>query len=348
MKVAIIVVTYNAVKYLDDCFGSLRRIGKKGLNVEVFAVDNASTDGSADRIRADWPEVRLVENKENLGFAGGNNVGMQLAMDAGADYVYLLNQDTEIQPDFLTEAVKVAEADEKIGSVQSLLLLWQDKELINSTGNAIHFLGFGYCMNYRKPVIKWSHTGIGEIAYASGAGVLYRSAALRTAGLLDHELFLYHEDLDLGWRIRLAGFQNTLAPHSIVYHKYEFSKSIKKYYYMERNRYVVLLKNFRLWTLLVLSPWLFLTEGALFVAAVRGGWWKEKLKVYLYFLRPATWAHIVRERGRAALIRKVGDREIVRLFTATICFQDVTGPFTAFVANPLMTFTWAFLRLLIV
>jgi len=348
VKVAVVVVTYNAGRYLDDCFGSLGRLDRTGLDVSVIVMDNASTDGTAAAVRERFPGVEVVETGRNLGFAGGNNVGMKLALDRGADYVYLLNQDTEVAPRFLAEAVKVAEADEKIGSAQSLLLLHPDKEFINSTGNAIHFLGFGYCRDYRRRLSGWRHAGIKEIAYASGAAVLLRAEALRLAGLFDEELFLYHEDLDLGWRLRLAGFANVLAPHSIVYHKYEFSRSIAKYYYMERNRYVVLLENLKLWTLCLLLPWLLLSEAALFLAAWRSGWWREKAKVYAYFLRPASWAHIVRQRARVTLLRRVGDREIVRLFTPVISFQDVSGPFTRYVANPAMTLLWAVLKLFIV
>lgn len=347
-KIAVVVVTHNAERYLDDCFGSLAAADRHGLDVDVIVVDNASSDATAARLRRDHPAIRLLANKKNLGFAGGNNAGIRTALDEGADYVYLLNHDTEVALDFLAEAVKVAEADEKIAAVQSLLLLHPAKDLINSAGNAIHFLGFGYCRDYRRPAAGWRHTGIREIAYASGAAVLYRASALRQAGLFDEELFLYHEDLDLGWRLRLAGFSNVLAPHSVVYHKYEFSRSIAKYYYMERNRYIVLFKNLRLWTLALLLPWLLLSEAALFLAALRTGWWKQKLRVYLYFLNPGAWLRLGRERARIQGSRQVSDREIVRLFSPAIEFQDVTGPFTRYVANPLMALLWGALRLFIV
>jgi GT2 family glycosyltransferase len=347
-KVTVIIVTYNAVKYLDGLFGSLEKIDRQGLEVEIMVADNASPDGTADRIRRRWPWVRLLANRENLGFAGGNNAGMRLALEKGCDYVYLLNQDTEVEPDFLTRAVRAAEAEAEVGSVQSLLLLHPDQHLINSSGNAIHFLGFGYCLDYRRPVSELDRSGRPEIAYASGAGVLYRAAALREVGLLDEELFLYHEDLDLGWRLRLAGYVNRLAPRSVVYHKYEFSRSIKKYYYMERNRLVVLYKNLRCWTILLLLPWLLLVDLGLLVAACRSGWWTEKLRAWGYFFRPRSWSYILRERRRIQRSRRVSDRAIVRLFTPTIIYQEVTGWFTEQVANPLMTGLWAVLRLFIV
>lgn len=346
-KIVVIVVTYDSARFIDGCFGALAEIDRAGLEAAFVAVDNGSKDDTVARLK-DFPWVSTVLAKENIGFAGGNNLAIRHALDAGADYVYLLNHDTEVTPSFLVEAVKVAEADLKIGSVQSLLLLHPDKDLVNSTGNAIHFLGFGYCLDYRRPYASWTPDDRKEIAYASGAGVLLRAAALRKAGLLDERLFLYHEDLDLGWRLRLAGCVNVLAPRSVVYHKYEFSRSISKYYYMERNRYVVLLKNLRLRTLAVLALPLIATEIALFAVSLRSGWWREKLKVYAYFARPEAWAHIAAERARVQATRRVGDREIVRLFSSTIGHQEADGPFTRHVANPLMIAAWAVLRLLVV
>jgi len=346
-KVVVLIVTYNARKYLDGLFGSLARRQDGPHQVEILVVDNASTDGTADAVAAAYPWVKLVRSAANSGFAGGNNVGLRQALASGADHVYLLNQDTEVEPGFLLEALAVAGSADDVGSVQSLLLLHPDRDRINSTGNAIHFLGFGYCRDNGRR-LAGTKLDQREIAYGSGAGLLLSAAALRRVGLFDEILFLYHEDLDLGWRLRLAGFRNVLAPRSVIYHKYEFSRSVGKFYYMERNRYLVLWRNFRLWTMLVLLPWLFLSEFGLFAAAVRSGWWREKLRVYAYFFRPAAWKHIRQGRREVAKFRKVGDREIVRLFTPVIAYQDVAGPFTRTVANPLMTVLWSVLRLLII
>jgi GT2 family glycosyltransferase len=261
-----------------------------------------------------------------------------------------LNHDTEITPDFLVKAVAAARQDPKIGSVQSLLLLSPDKDLVNSTGNAIHFLGFGYCLDYRRKAadVQKEYAGTRrEIAYGSGAGVLFRCDLLKKIGLLDEELFLYHEDLDLGWRVRLAGFKNVFVPESVIFHKYEFSRSISKYYFMERNRYVVFLKNLRVRSLVVLLPFMLGAELGLLPAAIRSGWWREKLRSYAYFFLPSTWRRISRERREMAKLRVVSDREIVRLWSSTISYQEVAGTFTKYVANPLMTATWAVIRNLI-
>jgi GT2 family glycosyltransferase len=347
MKVAVIIVTFDSARFIPDCFESLSRFDRTGLDVDVIVIDNGSKDDTVRMLKS-YPFAETHPMGKNLGFAGGNDVGIRMAMDRGAEYVYLLNHDTVVTPAFLTEAVRMAESDPAIGSVQSLLMLWPDKDLANSTGNAVHFLGFGYCMDYRRPAPSLRFDGRREIAYASGAGVLLRSEALRKVGLFDERLFMYHEDLDLGWRLRLAGFVNVLAPASVVFHKYEFSRSIKKYYYMERNRLVVLFKNFRPWTIVVLSPFLLVSEIALLAAAFRSGWWREKLRAYGFFFHVSTWTYIATERRHVAALRKVSDREIVRLFTSVISYQEVAGRFTTRIANPLMTATWAVIRTVIV
>ncbi|MFA6604148.1 MAG: glycosyltransferase family 2 protein [Patescibacteria group bacterium] len=346
-KIVVLIVTYNARKYLDGLFGTLAKREGGPHDVEILVVDNASTDGTADAIAAAYPWARLIRNPRNSGFAGGNNVGLRQVIEAGADFVYLLNQDTEVEPNFLLEALAVAGSAADVGSIQSLLLLHPERDRVNSAGNAIHFLGFGYCRDNGRRLTDVK-LGEREIAYGSGAGLLLSAAALRRVGLLDEELFMYHEDLDLGWRLRLAGFRNLLAPRSVVYHKYEFSRSVAKFYYMERNRYLVLWRNFRLWTMLLLLPWLILSEFGLLAAAVRSGWWREKFRVYAYFFRPAAWRHIRSGRREVAKFRQVGDREIVRLFTPVIAYQEVAGPFTRYVANPLMTVLWSVLRLFII
>jgi GT2 family glycosyltransferase len=348
-KAAVIVVTWNARKWLDGCFGSLEKAEWGDLQPEVICVDNASTDGTADEIDGRWPWVRLLRQSSNLGFAGGNNVGIKAALDSGAEFVYLLNQDTEVSPNFLLEAVAAVDFDTKIGSAQSLLLLHPERDLVNSVGNAIHFLGFGYCLGYRESrealVLP---APFPEVAYASGAGVILRAEALRQVGPFDVALFLYHEDLDLGWRLRLAGWKNILVPKSVVWHKYQFSRSVSKLYWMERNRLIVLLKNLRAWSLVVILPWFFVSDLALFVMSVRAGWWRQKLKAWGWFWRPSSWAYIFRERRRVQRLRRVGDREIIRLFVSRISHQEADSAFVRKVANPLMAALWAVLRLLIV
>lgn len=362
-RVAIIYLLYNGRQYIADCFSSLESLNYPKEQAEIIVVDNKSMDGGLEFFKSEilpksgreLPKITLVENQENAGFAEGNNIGIRLALGAGADYIYLLNQDTEVEPDFFLKAVELAEKTLEAGSVQSLILLHSDKNKVNSIGNAIHFLGFGYARGYgleagaarAKVEERLKKESSYKIAYSSGAGVLLRASALKEVGLFDPELFLYHEDLDLGWRLRLSGWENILDPASKIYHKYEFSRSIKKYYWMERNRFMVLLKLYRWPTLLLLFPALFMAELGLLLLAFKSGWWREKIRGYKYFLSFTNWRKLYLSRRGAQKKRRRSDCEIVDFFTSSILFQDFKNPFVLYFVNPVLTLYWVIVRALI-
>ena len=203
-RTAVVIVTYNSARDVDGCFGALARARLDGA--EVMVVDNGSSDGTVAALRARHPWVTVLEAGANLGFAGGNDLGIRRALESGAEWIYLLNPDTDVDPGFLEEARAVAEADPRVAAVQSLLLLHPDRDLVNTAGNEIHFLGFGFCGAYRAPRAAIPDEAR-EIPFASGAGALLRAAALREVGAFDETLFMYQEDQDLGIRLRLSGWR---------------------------------------------------------------------------------------------------------------------------------------------
>lgn len=345
-KVALIILCYNGAEYLGDCLSSVKKNNYPPELVEIVVVDNASTDNSVEIIKQ--YEVTLIANKKNLGFTGGNNLGLQYAIEHGFDYAYLLNQDTEVAPDFLAEAVAVAESDEKIGAVQSRLMLFKKKDTINSIGNEIHYLGFAFAGGHGTKIQKSEIINFkSEITYPSGAAVLLKMEILKKVGLLYDEYYMYHEDVDLGWQLWLTGYKVVLAPKSVVYHKYEFSRSIKKYYFMERNRYLVILQNYKLATLAVILPALFFMDMAMFFYSFIGGWTVELLKVYLYFFKPKTWQKIFARRTFVQSRRVVPDREVVKRFVGKIEFQELTNPLLNYFVNPTFNFYWRVVKRLI-
>jgi len=343
---AIVVVTYNSQADLADCFGSLYRAVEGRPEVQVIAVDSASTDETVERIRTDHSWVTVIACDRNLGFAAGNNLGIRRAQERGCSFVYLLNPDTEVAPGFLDEVLAVARAHPDAGAVQSLLLLHRERHLVNTAGNELHFLGFGYCGAFRHPV-RDVPDHVREIAFASGACTLYRVAAVHQVGLFDDELFLYQEDMDLGWRLRLAGWKSVLAPRSIVFHKYAFSRGGRKYYFLERNRILVLLKNLRWRNLVLLAPLLALADLGVLAMSVRWGWAGEKLRAMAHLLRPSAWKHVRQGRREQTRLRVVADSEIARHFTSSLDFEGVTTPFIRNVVNPAMAWIWRLLRPLI-
>ena len=355
-RVAIIYLAYNSKPYLDDVVASVENLQYPKDRLEFIIVDNNSPDGSAEVIRQSvvpksgmsLPRVTFFPNPKNDGFAQGNNIGVEHALLEGVDYVFLLNNDAKFHPDAMTEVVKMAESDPKIGSVQSLMLLWQSPEIVNSTGGSVHFLGFGFVTDNGRLQREITVKDGAEIAYASGSAVLYRASVLREVGLLDSYYFLYHEDLELGWRIRLHGYRNVLALRSIVYHKYEFKRSIQKFFWMERNRLLVHVSHLKLATLLLIFPFWFVNELVLWAFAIKGGWVREKFLSYVDCLRLKSWQHVWKKRKISRMLRRVSDREIVRLFTGKIEHQETHNPMVEYVANPILALVWGVLRRVIV
>lgn len=342
----VVVLTFDAERHVDACLGSLARLDAAGLEASVLVVDNGSRDGTVAAVRGRFPGVELLEAGQNLGFAGGNDLGLSAALARGADWIYLLNPDTDVDPAFLREAVAVGEADPGAAAVQSLLLLHPERELVNTAGNRIHFLGFGHCGGYRSPRAAAPSEPV-EIAFASGAAVLLRAAALREVGLLDAELFLYQEDQDLGLRLRLAGWRARLAPRSLVWHHYAFGRNPAKYYWLERNRYLVLAKNLSLRTLAVLAPMLLLAELAMLGLALAGGWLGPKLRADLALLSPRRWAHVRAERARVQALRRVSDRELARWFTPALEFEGLEGGWLPRLLRGPMALAWRLARALL-
>lgn len=344
-RVAIVYLSYNSRAYLPDVFDSITKLNYPKEKLELIVVDNASTDGSVEWLHKQ-KGITFFPNEKNTGFAEGNNLGMNHALLAGYDYIYLLNADAKFHPDALQEVVKCAESDETIGAVQSRLMLWKKPELVNSTGGMIHFLGFGFV---RDNGTLWSkiaeqYNAVVEIAYPSGASVLYRASVLKQVGLLDPFLFLYHEDLELGWRIRLIGQKNVMCPTSIVYHDYEFSRSIQKFYWMERNRVLVHVSHLKLRSLMLLLPFMVCMEFGLFLFALKGGWVKEKFLVYFDLMRPRTWMYVRKKRKESLLLRDVSDKEIVKLWTGKIEHQETTNMLVEKLINPILNTCWQLLK----
>lgn len=346
-RAAVIVLSWNGLAYLPECLSSLQTLTFPANAYEVVLVDNGSCDGSVEYVRQAFPHIAVIELAKNRGFAGGCNAGLRYALSRNFDFLVLLNQDTRVTPDWLSALVRAAESDERIAAVQSLVLLSADPGRINTSGNPIHYLGFGYAGDYGRPVSdvnKLKEPGPVEIPSPSGAAVLFRAGALRTVGLFDEQFFAYNEDVDLGWRLRLANYRIVLAPDSIVYHHYEYSRYAQKFFWLERNRWITLLKNYRLRTLALLSPALLLFELAMLGYALRNGWVEQKLRTYVDLARrlPAIWS----KRRCVQRLRKLPDRAVVNHFTRTLDFEGLDSPIIA-VGNALLSWYWRFARRLI-
>jgi len=351
--VELIVVSWNHAKFMNALFDSLAKVAYPREHWRIHVVINKDGDGTLEEVRRkiaelqnQLPDVRIHEPHANLGFAGGNNLVMQWALHQGSDYVYLLNPDTEIMPDAITEAIKVAKSEKLVGSVQSLLIRGDNQQQINSCGNALHFLGFGYAKGDHEPLDS-APTEPTAIGYPSGAGVLLPTNVLREVGLFDELLFAYHEDLDLGWRIMLTGRSNYIAPKSRVIHHYEFSRSISKWHLMERNRLLVVLKNYKLLTVIALLPALIATDMAIWAFAAKGGWLAQKFKASIFFLKPSTWSYLLKARTRINYTRRAPDFLILPRMVYKIEYQELKSGLAERIANPFWGALYASYRFII-
>lgn len=347
ITVAILIVSYNGKKYLDDCLSSVTSGHYSSIQQLVYVLDNASTDGTVEYLRSQWPHIRVIPQVDNLGFAAGNNVGWQLITSEHptVDYLFLLNQDTIVEGNFLQPLVSFMEDHHQAVAVQPKLLLHPQTDKINSLGNRIHVLGFGYASHNNE--IDSGADAIREINYASGAAVLLRASWLHRSGLFEDFMFMYLEDLELGWRALLEGYKNYLVPTSVVFHKFEFQRGLKQWYYFERNRWWIVLRNYRLATLLLLLPLvLFMELGQIFFAYTNGRL-RAKLDSYRYFFSGRHLQYLWRSRVKIQRARRLSDRQLLRQFTAVIQYQPLANPLLLYVANPLCWLYASVLRLLV-
>ena len=316
--VSVVIVNYNGSAFLPACLDSL--VDQSYSQFEIILVDNGSTDDSISKINVDYPGVRLIRNSTNLGFAKACNQGIELSE---GEYVAFLNYDTVVDRDWLNELVKGISKSTDIGAVMSKILIIDKKPpTINSSGGIIHFLGISWSGNFNLPDSSIQNEER-QVAFVSGAAMLARRAVLDEVLPFDEDFFMYCEDTDLSWRMRLAGYRLMYEPASIVHHHYHFSKNKMKFYYLERNRLSMVLTNYDKRTLFLIALPAFLFEIGMMANALVGGWLRLKLKTYFDLL--LTNKAIREKRRRVQALRKVTDREITSIFTSEIDFFAVNN-----------------------
>ncbi len=253
-RVSIIIVNWNGREHLPVCLDSLQQ--QTFRDFETILVDNGSTDGSLELIRERYPWVRLIELPTNSGFSGGNNEGLR---HASGEYIVVLNNDTETEPGWLAELVRVADANPRAGQVGCRICAMDDHDRIDSLGHGVCADGMtrGRYRLRRWTEIRGEFSPVQEMFFGTACVSLYRRAALEEAGFYDDDMFAIGEDSDLGLRLRWYGWDALLATDAVVYHKYSATSGVFspfKLYLVERNHYWVAVKNFPL-GMLLLVPW---------------------------------------------------------------------------------------------
>jgi GT2 family glycosyltransferase len=266
LDATIVIVNYNGRGILGACLDGCE--AQTGCTVETVVVDNDSADGSWDEAEG-RAGVRLVRNAENVGFGRACNQGAALG---SGRHVVFLNFDSVPEPDWCARLVTAADSDSTAGGVQGLILIDPDGEVMTA-GNRVHYLGFSWAPIGEPP----REPGVHEITTGCGASLLVPRARFEEAGGFWDALFLYHEDLDLCWRLRTLGYRILCEPRAISHHRYEFSRNPTKHLHMERGRWLTMAANLEASTLWRMAPALAGTELALLAVAARDGWLRQKL-----------------------------------------------------------------------
>lgn len=353
-KVGIILIGYKDYvnRFLNDCRDSLRKQNYPKELYQVYIVDNLSIN-NCEYVKNNYPEAKCIFRSDG-NYAAANNLGIKMAREDGCEYFVIVNMDTVLDLNWLPELVKAIESDSKIGIVQSKMLLYPKTEeeknnpKVNSLGNIMHFLGFGFTSHYNEPdrphpdpLLSKEREEYPEIkGYASGCSFIIKKEVIDKIGDYNEDYYMYHDDIEMSWRAKLAGYKIVLAPKSVMYHKYEFSRSVRMLYYMERNRYIAMLTFYRIPTLILIAPAIVAMEAGMWLYSIINGWFMTKVKVYGYFLKPSSWIKIFKTRKEIKKIRQKKDREIIKNFSGRVLFQEVENPILKYIANPIFNAYW--------
>ncbi|MEE3419716.1 MAG: glycosyltransferase family 2 protein [Lachnospiraceae bacterium] len=276
-RTCVVIPNFNGKEYMADCLMALRM--QTLPPDEIIVVDNGSTDGSADLVAGDFPEVRLVRLEENTGFCGGVNTGIRMADEDGMDYVILLNSDTRADPRFVEELVRAMDVNQQTFSCQAKMISMRDPGKMDDGGDLYCSFGWAFARGkgrsshlFRKPA---------EIFSACAGAAIYRMSILREIGLFDENHFAYLEDTDIGWRARIHGYENLYIPSSRVLHVGSAASgsvyNLFKVKNTSRNSIYLISKNMPPFQIFLNFPFLFFGFAVKAVFFTRKGFGREYL-----------------------------------------------------------------------
>jgi N-acetylglucosaminyl-diphospho-decaprenol L-rhamnosyltransferase len=304
--IAVVVVTHNSAAQLDALGSSLA--GELAAGDELVVVDNASSDGTAERARS--LGMRVLEPGANLGFPAACRRGVAAT---AAPLILLLNPDARVAAGALALLRAAARAQPAWAAWQPLVLLADG--VINTAGGVVHYLGIGWAGRCGEDAATLPATPY-ETAFASGAALVVRRGVWEQMDGLRDDYFLYGEDLDLGLRLWLAGHRVGVEPRARVYHDYEFDKGPRKWFLLERNRWRTVIATYPAALLAAVAPALIATELGMLLVAARDGWLVEKLRA-----QGATLAGLPRALARRRTVqrtRRVGVAEFAAKLTGEL------------------------------
>jgi len=325
--VSVIVLNYNAGELLLNCIESIKKSAYK--NLEVIVVDNISTDKSQETCKEKYPDIKLIQNDENFGYCEGNNIGIR---EAEGDYIIILNPDTIVESNWIEELIS---AYNKFGEglYQPKHLSLNEKTVYMSAGNMLNIFGFGYARE-KGNKDENQFNKIEEISYASGTCLFTSSNVLKKVGLFDPFIFLYHDDLDLGWRASQLGIKSYYVPTSLIYHaeSYSLKWNAEKFYWLERNRKYCILTHYSKQTYSKIFPTLLVVDFFVWIFYLTKGFLGSKIRAELDIIKNRKAIKIKYEELESKKI--VSDKELVTKFSDSLHVpSNVTGKNTNSIFN---------------
>ena len=325
--VDVILVTFNSERDISECVKAL--LFQREVDINIIIVDNGSSDRTLDILRAEFPQIDIHANSMNLGYPKACNVGLRFLSN---DYVAFVNPDNSGDPKWIATAIRSLDANPTAGACQARLLLANDRKRLNSRGNQANLLFFGWPDGYME--LDESPLKTVAIPFASGGASIYTRVCIEKCGGYDETHFVYGEDLELGLRLFLYGYDVILSPDSIVYHKYEFKPSPEKYFHLEKGRILAFLKIYRWRTILFMSPLFVVSEMAVLMKATLEGWLPQKLRSYLAVLLNLEQVTKGRRKVQAERIRS--DGELLTLLRGSLSFAPLSNSGFMTIGNRLL------------
>lgn len=244
-RVTFVVVNWNQCQLTLDCLASLYQ--QKYPNFDIILVDNGSSDDSVLSVRATFPNVTIIENGKNLGIATANNVGIRHALSRESEYIFLLNNDTTVDPEMLNLLVAAAESNDSIGASGPTMLYHSDPEVIWCSGNRVDWrTGSTFRLRENEPLDSVEGSPIVDVDFITSCAVCIKRDVFRTVGLMDDRYFIYYDEADFFARSAALGWRTVYVPSALMWHKVSATMgetSPGTEYYMTRNRILFISKN---------------------------------------------------------------------------------------------------------
>lgn len=234
------ILNWNQKDLTCECLASLAQLDYP--DYEIVVVDNGSADGEAQAIQSRFPSATILQNETNLGFAEGNNVAIRYALAHGADYVFLLNNDTMVEPQMLARLIEVADGEGRVAIVGPKICYWNEPQTVWSAGGVLEARAMPVMLGMDE-TDNGQHDTLREVDWVTGCALLIKASVVRRIGLIDARFFIYFEESDWCSRARRAGFKILYVPEARMWHKIQPGQqalSPRHVYLMTRNRLLFL------------------------------------------------------------------------------------------------------------